>query len=212
MSELLARLALQRMHIFVVILSILIAILIYQRMSPTESIGGDTGFRPVIVPDDEQPYKAEKKFEISPKVWGVDPFISPVVERDLAIEREETLKKQMQAEEEKRKQRELEEQRRKAEEERLKREEEERLKREAEEKKKRLAEEMESVRKIAASLVAKGILHLADGDMVIIGDSGYRVGEKIKVADEVFKLLQIDDEFIIIEDRFNQPHKVRLLK
>ncbi|MCX7702992.1 MAG: hypothetical protein N2234_02670 [Planctomycetota bacterium] len=212
MLDFLIKLAPWRPYILGILLSILIAILVYQHAGSGGEWERCFHLTPSLMENDSPPPKAEKKFELSSKAWGCDPFISPIVEKSLSIESEEIQKRQKELEEERRKRRELEEMKRKFEEERARLEEEERRKREEEVRRKKLEEEMENVRQVASRIVAKGLLHLEEGDMVIVGDTGYKVGEKLKIEEEVFRLLKIEEDFIFIEDRFGRTHKVRVLK
>lgn len=211
MGALIRRLLLWRVYILIVLLSVLVAVAIHIHATSniTASQRGDFLFPRVDFPPIET---TKKRFEISLKPWGADPFISPIVEENLKRQREEALRRKKEEEERRRKEEELLRRRQKEEEERKKREEEERRKKQEEERRREEEERKRKVSKIASRMLVKGVLHLTEGTMVIIGDNGYRVGDKIEADGEKFRLIEIKDEFVIIEDRFGRRHKVRILE
>jgi len=212
LGTIIEKLSLWRVYILAIVLSALVAILIYIHAGASE----ETLRNPTPIPfrsktDGEQ--KSERRrFELSLKPWGPDPFVSPIIEENLLRQHEEELKRLKEEEERKKREEELRKKKEKEEEERRKKEEEERRRREEKKRKKMEEESRRRVAEIAARMVAKGVLHLAEGDMVIIGDDGYRVGDKIEAGGEKFKLIRIEEDFVVIEDRYGRRHKVRILE
>ena len=206
------KLSLCRVYILAAILSALVALLVYIHTGAGEETLRNPPPIPFRSKTEAEKKDERKRFELSLKPWGPDPFVSPLVEESLKRQHEEELKRLKEEEERRRREEELREKKEKEKEERRRREEEERRRREEDKRKKAEEESRRRVAEIAARMVAKGVLHLIGGDMVIIGDDGYRVGDKIEAGGEKFRLIRIEEDFVVIEDRYGRRHKVRILE
>lgn len=146
-------------------------------------------------------------YPISHHQWGRDPFISPFIEERLKV-----LKRL--EEERVRKERE-EERRRREEEERKRREEEERKRRDEEQKRKQREEQVEKEKSHLAELARKirisGIMTLHGGSVqVFLNGRACVVGSSVWQDGERFRVVKVTEDFVILEDRLGQKHRLEI--